>query len=566
MRPIHCFALLALSAGVLVACGKSQDSASDAPLAFVPADTPYVYANLEPTPPAVIEQWSRRMQEYWPAMFGMYDGLLQQASDKSDAQGLRFVKIARVLLDEIKTRDSLDKWRAIGFKPDARVAVYGVGMVPVLRLELGDPAAFKAEVARIEEKLGEKIALAKTGDQEYWQFGNDKLTAAIAIEGTHLVATMLPPNADDTLKQTLLGILRPAQNLAAAGTLQALAKQYGYSPYGEGFIDFVRLTERLSNAPTGSDAAFAKATGLPVAAADPVCKSEYLEIAHKFPRFVAGAEELSPQRMRVGAQLEIEPGLAQQIMTALGAAPGTGTPGTGVIDVSLSLPLLKLKDFWIKQAEAVAAKPFACANLAKLNDGYRQSKQKIDITVPPPFSDLTGARFTLDSFELNASAGAMPNVAGKFLMTSNNPMAALAMAQLAVPGLKDLKLAPDGKPVALPAGLAPAGTPPSFAAMSDKAIAIAVGAGQDAMLGAYLGAPAASEPVFMRMVFSGKLYALMAQSFAKMKAALPADKQAQFEQQTKLFAMYEQWIRSGEITLIATPSGIAMHETVEQNN
>ena len=82
LRTLHRFALLALSAGLLVACGKSQDSSSDAPLAFVPADTPYVYATLEPTPAAVIEQWSRRMPEYWPAMFGMYDGLLQQAGDK----------------------------------------------------------------------------------------------------------------------------------------------------------------------------------------------------------------------------------------------------------------------------------------------------------------------------------------------------------------------------------------------------------------------------------------------------------------------------------------------------
>src|SRR5882724_543254 len=261
LRTLHRFALLALSAGLLAACGNRQDSA-DAPLAFVPADTPYVYANLEPMPAAVIEQSSRRMQESWPALFGMYDGLLRQVSDKSDkgdAQSQRFLNIARALLDEIRTRDSMDKWRAIGFKPEARVAIYGIGMIPVLRLELSDPAAFKAEVARIEQILGEKIPLAKSGDQEYWQVGSEKLVAVVAVEGTHLVATVLPPNADDALKRTLLGITRPPQNLAAAGTLQALAKQYAYSPYGEGFIDFVRLAERLSSVPSGSDAEFAKA-------------------------------------------------------------------------------------------------------------------------------------------------------------------------------------------------------------------------------------------------------------------------------------------------------------------
>jgi hypothetical protein len=33
---------------------------ADAPLQFVPADTPYVFANLEPLPPEVIAQWQRQ--------------------------------------------------------------------------------------------------------------------------------------------------------------------------------------------------------------------------------------------------------------------------------------------------------------------------------------------------------------------------------------------------------------------------------------------------------------------------------------------------------------------------
>jgi hypothetical protein len=346
-----------------------------------------------------------------------------------------------------------------------------------------------------------------------------------------------------------------------------LAKQYGYSPYGEGFIDLVRLTERLSTAPSGSDAEFAKALNLPAMNTDPTCRAEFVEIAHKFPRLVAGAEELTTQRMRIGAQLEIEPGLAQQIASAVGAAPGSGAAGAGMLDISLSLPVLKLKDFWIKQADAVGAKPFACPGLTSFNDDYRQSKAKIDVTVPPPFSDLTGVRFTLDTFDMNGAAGAMPNATGKFLVASNNPMAALAMAQLALPGMGALKLTADGKPqpVPLPPGLMPVGAPPLFAAMSDKAIALAAGAGEDATLSGYLAAPAASSPVFLRMYFSGKLYSVMAQSFDKFKAALPAEKRAELDQQSKMFAIYEKWLRSVEIVFVATPSGIALHETIEQN-
>ena len=566
MRAIHRYTLLALGAGLLAACGKAPETA-DTPLAFVPADTPYAYANLEPTPANVTEQWSRHMQEYMPEILGIYDHLLDQMSkDKSTPESEHFIKIARVLLTELKEHSDWDKLRQIGLKPDARAAIYGVGLVPVLRMELGDPAAFRAEIARIEGKLGEKLPVTKTGTQEYWQLGNDKLACAIAIEGSHLVVTLLPPGASDTLKQALLGLTRPAQSLAAAGTLQALATQHNYSPYGEGFIDLVRITERLIKAPQGTDADFARAVGMPPPPMiDAVCQTEFLALAHKFPRFVAGAGEFGTQRLSISAELEIESGLAQEIAAAVGAAPGTGAAAEGIVDISVALPLLKLKEFWIRQADKVAASPFACAGLTDLNDSFRESKGKIDVTIPPPASDLTGARFTLDKADLT-KAGAMPDVAARLLLTSNNPMALLAMAQLAVPQLKDLKLAADGKAVALPPGLVPsASAPPLFAAMSDKAIAIGAGAGQDALLGAYLKAAPATEAVFLRMSFSGKLYALIAQSAEKMKAMLPADQQSQWDQQKKLFAMYEKWLKRGEISFIATKSGIAIRETIEQN-
>jgi hypothetical protein len=566
MRSQHRFALLALSAGLLAACGNHDTYNADAPLAFAPADTPYAYANLEPLPAAITEQWSKHMQEYMPELVGMYDHLLDQAGKDDKPESAHLIKVLRVLIDELKAHDTWDKLRQIGLKPDTRMALYGVGLVPVLRIELGDPAAFKAEIANIEQKLGEKLPVAKAGTQEYWQLGTAKLACAVAVQGTHLVVTVVPVGADDALKQTLLGLNRPAQNLAAAGTLQGLATQYKYSPYGEGFVDFVRLTDRLSKAPEGSDAEFAKALGLPLAdPTDAVCKSEFLEIAHKFPRLAAGADEISAQRISISAQLEIETGLAQEIASALGSAPGTGAAADGVIDVSLSLPLLKLKDFWIHQADKVAAKPFACAELKDLNDSYRQSRQKIDVTIPPPASDITGVRATLDTIDLLTLPGGVPDMSGKLLFGSNNPLAALAMAQLALPQLKDLKLAADGKPVALPAGLIPGKTPPLFVAMSNKALALAAGAGEDAGLTAYLQAPPATEAVFLRMSFSGKLYGLIGQSAERMKTAMPAAQQAQWDQQKKLFALYEKWLRRGEFTFTANKNGIAMREVVEQN-
>jgi hypothetical protein len=562
MLQVRRFVMLALSAAILAACGKSENGASDLPLSFAPADTPYAYANLEPSTKEMLAQSSRQMQAVWPTVFGLYDNMLKRAHGLDD----REKKIAAAILDELRNHDTLDKLRELGLKPDGHVAVYGVGLIPVLRMELGDPATFKATIARVEAKVGEKIATGKTGNQDYWQIGDGKISAIFAVQNSHFVATLWANEVNDTVKQALLGVTKPAKNLAEAGTLPAIAKQYSYTPYGEGYIDAVALVQRLTSAPTGTDLEIAKAMQLPTDGnvTDAVCKAEFLDIAHKFPRIVVGAESVSAQKVQVGFQFEIETTLAQQLMAALTPAPGTAATGQGLFDFSLSLPVLKFKDFWIKQANAVAAKPFACASLAKLNDEFAESKARIDTTIPPPFSDLTGMRITVTKVEPRGT-GAIPDVAGKVLMGSSNPLGALGMAQLALPQLKDLKIAADGKPVALPPNLVPAQVPPLSVALSDKAIAIAAGAGEEATLSAYLAATPASTPVFMRSYATGAIYGVMARYFDVLKQSMPADKRDDFAEQTKMFAIYEKMLKSIQFTFEANANGIALHETVEMN-
>jgi hypothetical protein len=186
------------------------------------------------------------------------------------------------------------------------------------------------------------------------------------------------------------------------------------------------------------------------------------------------------------------------------------------------------------------------------------------VTVPPPFSDLTGVRVALSRFVY--AMHAPPDAAGKLLVASGNPAAAVAMAQLSLPSLQKLRIAADGKPVALPPDLLPLKLPPAAIAMSDKAIALAVGNEEVATLPAFLTAPPAAAPVFLRMHFSGEVYGWMAQSFESIKAVLPDDSRNNFDQQIKLFGIYRKWLRSNDFTLTATATGIAMQQTIELND
>src|SRR5262249_33692938 len=122
---------------LLAACSREPEAPHGVPLSFVPADTPYVYANIDPLPAALTEQWAKPMQDYWPRMFDMYEAALNQSRPHASEETLRLVL---AVLDELKTHASWARLREFGIKPDARLAFYGIGLVPVLRLELADPA------------------------------------------------------------------------------------------------------------------------------------------------------------------------------------------------------------------------------------------------------------------------------------------------------------------------------------------------------------------------------------------------------------------------------------------
>ncbi len=116
----------------------------------MPADTPYVFANVEPMPQAVVDEYADMMKQMWPSMFGTYSRLLDEARDLTDEQR----KVARAILDEVKALAEKGSGADAGFTSAAHFATYGVGLIPVVRWELADPQKLRDTVARVEGKAG----------------------------------------------------------------------------------------------------------------------------------------------------------------------------------------------------------------------------------------------------------------------------------------------------------------------------------------------------------------------------------------------------------------------------
>jgi len=511
MRSTTRFIALGFAGVMLAACGHKD---KDAPLAFVPADTPYVIANLDvlddDTRKALLAQADAQL----PSQLAQLNAAADQMAIK-DPDGARLL---RALGAEFNGKSVETFAQNAGLDLKGHSAFYGLGLSPVLRFELSDPKAFDGFIARLETAYGKKLDVATIGGQSYrkYAFAASGTEVILVMVGKQAVVSLLPADALPALLRQALGLDRPQKNLQDDGRLATLAKDKGYQKWLVGDLD---LTRALPLAMGGKDPLFSailKAhaeaisakTGEPVAnqlQTSPSCAVEAGRIAARVPGVSFGYTQLD-----VGHQdARFDVALADDISKAFSGLevkmPGLGSAGTAPFDLSLALPVAPLRTFWLAQADAVAAKPFTCPALTDLNDSFAKLGPGMQKAAIPPFGDMLGLRIALDTL-VPGQSGGLPKFTGRIVLGTNNPAGLLAVGQMMVSALAQLKITSDGKPQPLPKDMTAMLEQPAWIAMSDKALALGVGAGEDAKLGDTLSAATGDAGRTMRMHLSGAMY------------------------------------------------------------
>ena len=143
----------------LSACGKSDDesaavtaaaSADSKLLAYVPADTPYLAATLEPIPADVIDSYLSRMQpvidllqEELSTTRARLEAGGDAAADDPEA------KILIALLSEFDGKLSRSGLHSLGFDLGSKKVAYGLGAFPVFRVGLSNATTLRETIQRI---------------------------------------------------------------------------------------------------------------------------------------------------------------------------------------------------------------------------------------------------------------------------------------------------------------------------------------------------------------------------------------------------------------------------------
>jgi len=136
-------------------------------LAYVPADTAYVFAVLEPLPEDVSDAYVERFQPLLDIMSARVEQF-KASYQSGDYHENDMARLVTAVLDELGGSLNAESLEKVGISSQSHQAVYAMGMFPVVRLELNDAQALRDAIGRIEAEMGYKMPVREFNGASFW--------------------------------------------------------------------------------------------------------------------------------------------------------------------------------------------------------------------------------------------------------------------------------------------------------------------------------------------------------------------------------------------------------------
>jgi len=472
---------LLIIAALLAACShpsstSSPSGSSHGPdlLAHVPADTPYLFALLEPPSDALRKK-----------MFGSMDTLVLPALKESAAipldKRLELPPEKRAwlgILDAMRGSDPTQWWENLGLAKNGRSAMYGMGVWPVLRVEVGDAAKLRKILADAAKTLAmPEIQQKDSAGTPYWVASKFGVSFVVSVTDHEAVAAMLPTQSLATSVPAVLGAKPLDHNLRDSGEIADVMARYHFVPATIGVIDSRRVIAALERRDDLSTSSVFTA---------PSCHADYERMASALSRIVIGYRQLDAQGFMGAAEFETSPEIAKQLASLHTAMPAAPDPAHALLSFVAAADVdgaIAIARGWLQN---LADHPFACEQLAIAKMVVAGALEQTKDLIPAEMKGLHGMELVIDD-----ASESPPGGAGYAVVAGDQIAIALGQAIKKLP--IGLSVAPDGQPVELPVGmLGMPGLSSAHIAMHTSRAAIAVGPQSKTEVLAALAAPNAA--------------------------------------------------------------------------
>jgi len=470
---------------VEVALEKTDNTLFD----YVPSDTPFLAGNLKATPDDVIEVFLQRIQ---PVLESVQNelGKARQAIEEGTAanQGDDGARLVHAILQELDGKLSRQGMESLGFDLSSNKVVYGMGIFPVMRMGLSDAGVLRATIQRVLANAGIDAPQLVHQGVSYWRLsdgktGNEPVGLYITILENHLAMSIFPPLAEAELLPAFLGLEMPGDSNAATRLAELNAK-HGYTAYGSGILDLDRLVEEFITPDTIIARVMATSGHFDPAEMAPECITEIRGLVSNTPRMTMGTRELTTSAIAIQYRVETKTTLAQQLVGLVAGMPVANPLSERLLELSFGMRFGAVRDFLRAKATAIMENPYQCEHFQSLNESAAEAFTQLNQPMPPLVNNFRGLRLSLS--EITQTDSLPVNGRGLIAVHVDQPEMFVGMAQMFLPDLSELNLAPGEPPVQLPASLLPIADVVAFAALSTEAIGLSIGDGEEASLPGYL--------------------------------------------------------------------------------
>ena len=455
-------------------------------LSWVPADTPYVFANTRPFPPEALDKFLADADR----SIDLYRKLLSRSLEDAAAlspEEARLFEIMVAFVEELDGRLSRAGLAELGLEPEGLMVMYGDPLLPAGRNEIADEAKLWSFVERMEQRLAANASRGQFGPVSYIRVDMGPLRLIMGSKDNELRWALVAAERESESLPKLFGDERPADSLADSGEFADIQTLHDFPGYGSGYLDLMRLSDALASSADdlpGQGAAYGSA-----------CADFLHGLLQGVPRVVFGTTEANAQLYRTRVIAETSSSVGQVLSQIAYPVAGVGQATDAIFAMGVGIDVPQLRGGLRSLMRFVAATGAGCEWIDA--QAVEQSLPSMEMALGPMTAMFKGVYLELSDLRLDAESQAPSELKARVLAEVDDPRGLFAFAGMLSPELARLDVPTDGSPVTVPAAYLPPGSPPLRVGIKNKSLALAAGEGGDASVRDLLAStPLSPAPMF----------------------------------------------------------------------
>ncbi len=567
------FLVAALLLGLINACTRDVEPPARVDLlGYVPADTPYAFVTSRHLPDDLRVRLADYYAKQLAAQGAAFVQLREQIEQTEEAapmarQAERLFDVLEAVFAEFEDRDTAAKLRELGIEPVTRSVIYGIGLLPALRVEILDAAKFEAMLDRIEARAGYSAQRGELNGQAYRRIDLGRVDLVLSVTERHAVAGLLAEPLFARDLPVLLGQEQPSPNLAASGDIEALIERHGFTGYGEGFIRLDDLAAILLGKGEGRNGEVMQALGTQPVPVSPGCVQMTEHLIAGMPRLVVGVTTADQQRLAARAVWESSSPVAARLQKLAAPVPGLGAPYDGLVAMGFGLDLPQLRN----TIDALLREVMTAGSECEWVDpaSIKAIMPQLSLAMGPMTAGIKGFNLLLADLVMDPQTMQPDGVRAGLLAAVDDPRGIFALGAMFNPALANLQIPADGSFVDLPRDLGLDNqTPPLKVAIKDRALLLLAGSEADDIADHLLNPALLSPPPLLAVDYG--VYQLVQRFGELMDAAVrqlesqgDVETAEELRQQLHGFRLQAELFDRLRVSVHASAAGLVMDQVME---